>query len=400
MHRSFAVLISVLLVAGCTAALSESPSNSPVSASPQPTQVPTASPPAADLSPLAEALQFVPPNIFTVEFTDWAGLKEQKGFADLTGAATQLERDTFRETLLSAAVVGEPRNELEYISSATYHPIRRTLLEQWGFDAFDLRWEANLTGVGEPAVFVRILRMRDSFDLTTLRTRFEERGYAKETHGETTIWTHGIAQDPWLLIDGQLGMATVAVLESAHVMMLGGLDVERGRDGLVAVLDAMADPTVAASVRDPLDAAARQLDHPVGAYLAVGAQLCTQLDPANNPQFPAVAVAEIQAAGPLHLYAAFALGYSRAHEPIGRFVFTYASAADAESDLAGRESLARTGTLLGDQSGRSYAEIFTVESASVDALLLTIEVTPQDDLPQRLFQLPTVRSLSFAACAT
>jgi len=106
---------------------------------------------------------------------------------------------------------------------------------------------------------------------------------------------------------------------------------------------------MAASAREPLNAAAGRLDHPISAYLANGAQLCTQMDPANNPQFAADALAEIEAAGPLHLYGAFALGYSRAHEPSGRFVFAYSSRSDAASDLAGRESLARTGTVVGDR---------------------------------------------------
>lgn len=402
MIRSMLLALAVGLAA-CAAEIPD-PSSSSIESGAAPSASPSGPPsvsegPGPD-SPLAEALQFVTANIVTVEFVDWAGIKEQKGFGDLTGAATQVERDAFREAMLAPAVAGQPRRETEYLSALTYHPSFTTLVDEWGFDALDLEWEASLSGIGEPLVFVHVLKLRDTFDFATLQTRFEQRGYAHDTRGQATIWTHGISQDPWLIILGQLPMANVAVLESDHVLVIGSLDLQRGRDGLAAVLDAHAGPGVAASVRASLDAAARGLDHPINAYLAVGSYLCTRLDPANNPQAPPAAVAEIAAAAPLHLYAAFGLGYSRAHEPIGRFVFAYDSAADAEADLAGRESLATTGTLLGRQSGRTAAEFFTVDSTRVDGSVMSLEVTPRENLPQLLFHLVIDYALTFAACAT
>lgn len=89
---------------------------------------------------------------------------------------------------------------------------------------------------------------------------------------------------------------------------------------------------------------------------------------------------------------------ARRRTPSVRFVFAYSAAADAVSDLAGREPLASTGTMI--DSERPYAELFTLDAAEVEGSVLTIGVTPINDMPRNLFFLVARRSLSFAACVT
>ena len=56
----------------------------------------------------------------------------------------------------------------------------------------------------------------------------------------------------------------------------------------------------------------------------------------------------------------------------------------------------RTGTMIDQQ--RPYSELFMVEAAGVAGSVLTIGVTPTNDMPRNLFYLVARRSLSFAAC--
>lgn len=402
MTRSL-VMSLVVLLAACAPADggstvpgmggSAAPSFAPSPSAPSPSL------PAPPESPLAEVLLFVPPNVTQVEFFDWAGLKVQKGFAELTSAATELERGKVWESLTSPIAPDQPqRRETEYLPGTGYSVVRTILVEQWGFDAYDLVWEANIEGRSEPLIHFNFLRLRADFDFAALRSRFEERGYREETYGNATMWTHAMSMEPWAIVSGQTAMLNVAVVESTRTLILGGVESGRAREGMMAVLDAAANPALAASVRGPFETAGRALDQPIAATLRTGIHLCTEMDPANNPQFPAAVVEEIRAVAPLHLYEAFGLGYSRAHDPIGRFVFVYSAAADAESDLAGRESLTRTGTMI-DQ-GRPYSELLTVERAEVAGAVLMIGVTPTNDMPRNLFLLVARRSLSFAACIT
>jgi hypothetical protein len=78
-------------------------------------------------------------------------------------------------------------------------------------------------------------------------------------------------------------------------------------------------------------------------------------------------------------------------------VLHYANADHAQADLEPRRQLAQEGISLGTR--QPYREtVFTVKEAFVEGSDLVLQVTPVNDMPQRLFRMIFTQDMLFAAC--
>jgi hypothetical protein len=338
---------------------------------------------------LLEALRYAPKGVQQVEFTDWAQIKEQTGFADLTSGSPNEDRDLFLSNFIGRTDPPTPQREW---ATATLLQIIRFQEEHWRFDVLDLDWEAFIQArQDDQFVIAVVLRLRDGFDLDALIELLDERGYDAEVRGETTIRTHALTSEEWGLYPIQ--MHNVAILGDGRTLVLTTMP-----ESLGPFVDAAADPSLAATDRAPLEAAATALGEPSSAIVIDGPMLCTSLDPANQP-VPAPIQAEIDAATPLNLYTAWGMGYSSADDPIGRMVFVYGAPMLAAADLAGRQQLATSGHSI-RYEGRTYAEMLTVDGAAADGGNLIFGLTPYADAPKYLFEGIYRRDMTYAVCAS
>lgn len=386
---SWAALVVVLLAA-CTAA--PLPSQSPSAtiaptpaATAEPTATPLPTPDPGDLPPILQALRYAPAGVTAFDFTDWAQLKAEAGFPDLTSSATDEEFSEFLHALVGDAVANTPSPHYPRSELAS---LLRGMAPDLGFNATDLEWEAYMHAAGNPPGLV--VRFADHFDLQVLLARFDQVGYAVEDGPKDAVVYRLSLGSPAL--GPYLFMANVAVLADRRTLVLSTRP-----EALDGLLPGATDPSVAATDRATFEAAAAGLDGPTAANLQRGEPLCELLHP-DAPYLSDVVRAEIAAAAPLHAYEVVGIGYSRAHDPIGSIVFAYADEADAAADLPGRRELAAGGHSI-ENPDVSYSERFTLVDAVSEGPLLVLRLAPYLDSASFLMGSITRRDLSFAACA-
>jgi hypothetical protein len=184
----------------------------------------------------------------------------------------------------------------------------------------------------------------------------------------------------------------VAISPDGRTVVLAYQDAHK-----ILKMAARADPAVIAA--GPFGRVAAALGRPMAARIMDGQYGCsgTGEEHAYLSEDEAPLAREV---GVLDPYQAFGSGYERAGpgEPaVGRYVFAYERAEDAEADLSGRGRLIDEGYSL--VHGAPYRErAFTLVEATVDNEVLRLDVAPINDKTQALFDVVDGRSMVFAIC--
>jgi hypothetical protein len=398
-RRPWLVLSAALLiVAACSSQPSPTPTPSP---SPAPTQTapatPSPPPTPAVAGSLGEALSLVGPIPRTIWFMDWAALRSSVGAEDLTGASAF--EDKFRAIRNDSTLGGFGLTDLA------------THAADWGFDVFDLDWEAAVQA-GGPIVWT--LRLRDGFDPAVLVAKLDAYGFAAEQLPRGILRTGTMAnlrQGTRLL--GNPTFLNTGLLDDGRTLVLsfGGADEVRSvlTEGPQAVAD-LSVLSVAGLLGAPIMAAILVGDtcHDVAGTLAqVPADVRVVID------------AQLAGAGPLAAYNVLAVSYARAAGvTAGRIVMGYPEEGQAEADLEGRRTLAANGISLLSRDASAllhYADrSFVLVNARTAERSIVLEVgaptfatpTPNagtiilvtDFLPRGLVALVARHDLLFAAC--
>jgi hypothetical protein len=378
--RTIAPLLAVALTASACSllprqapAVAEAPGPSQT---PEPTAVPSPTPsPVPIPGHLGEALAFVPPITSSVSFTDWTALKTGVGAARLTGTSSFSAKAAALKNEATPAGFG-----LRFLGAHRY---------DWGFDVMDLDWDLLVIPVSGPPVWA--LRFRDGFDLGPFKHHLDDRGFKRETVQGGQLFTHPLdAQASWVS-STELAILNTALLADRRTAVLSSDEapvrdiLQHGPvDGLIASGRRVAD----------------LLGTPAAMTMLLGHQTCSDLVaglPTSPGELRAGIDAELRSAGTLHAYDALAISYSRADQVIGRIVMGYDDAAAASADVAGRTTLAQTGTSIA--SGGTYADtVFTLAHAAAEDGTIVFDVSPGDDQPARLFAMVDDRDMLFASC--
>lgn len=338
------------------------------------------SPQATDASEghLSEAFWFLPPGGTNVAFTDWGRIRASQGAADLTGDSP-LEAKV--DVLMST-------NEDEAAASAYALRFLRDHRALWGFDSFDLDWEATLS-VDGPPVFV--LRFRDGFDVASLMSLFDERGFSTTQADGAVIRSHDMDVTADWLHGSEFAILNTAFLDDGRTLVLSS--------GLKGVTDVLATRGMPRPLMRGLTPVLDALAGASAAWLAVGPGTCLGFAPL--PLVLGVSTSSMPpppSGEPLHPYVALGVGYARPDwDPMGRIAMGFPHEAWAQADAGPRTEEARSG--VGLRLGEPYADsLFTLERSAVRDGALVLEVEPLDDHPQRLFQMVGGRDMTFARC--
>jgi hypothetical protein len=354
--RRVLILALIALVAGCVTATEASPSpTSELRAVPPATTaaVPVVSPPveAPIPGPLADVLDLVGPIPGVISFTNWARIRESADATQLTGASPFLDK--------AMAI----RNDMT--TAGFQVSMLKSQATDWGFDVFDLDWDAQI--IGEGAAYW-VLRMRPEFDLQQFTSKLDAAGFAKEELAHGVLMTG--MPSPALAATGLLFTTTGIVDDGRTLILSPRTEVAR------AILTHGPRPAADLSLRS----VARLLGDPAAAHLVVRdvcgiAEYSLRTAPAGAR--PAVD-ALLSEAGALHPINALGVGYARAPALRGRIILGYPEAGVAERDLAGRRLLADRGFVLslGADPPVRYAErSFKLESATVVERAIVLEMS-------------------------
>jgi hypothetical protein len=328
-------------------------------------------------SNVSELITFVPPTAKSVGFTDWGRIKASQGAGDVTGGSPI---DDKVSVVMST-------NAREAAASGYGIAHLRSQYDTWGWDGLDLEWEATIQGEGPPLF---VLRFRDGVDLGPIQARFDERGFSTTSVPGATIRSPEMAlREDWVRA-GEFAILNTAFLDDGRTLVLS-VDLEQVQDMVANHGRYTVAPGVAAT--------AGQLDGASALFLVPGLDACLGFTPMPiDPGDPLASPDLSMPTAGLHPYAALGVGYDRVDwEPIGRISLGYLDQDTAQSDLAGRDQLARDGISL--MAGVPYADAaFQVVGERVDGTNLTFDVTPAGDKPRHLFDMVYARDMVFAGC--
>jgi hypothetical protein len=395
-------LVACLMAAGCAAAppamtppatelatpVPPTPElETPVPPTPEPA---TPEPPPTSASGLQDALAFVDRDTTQFSFTDWSTIWRSVGAEDLRGGSPA---EAKTDALRSLTVAEGPR-EAAFLSLILQRQM--TMYEDWGFDLFDLEWEASARPPdGQP---LRIVRFRDPEVVDRIAAQLGEYGFDRSHHGGGTLHRTQLADLAAHQLGSYAGMATFGLPPDGRTIYLGGLG-----EPAAAMISELLESGPPADPPAPLQAATDLLDAPTSLIIENDFDCDTVATTVGaSPAVTDAIDALFDRAGPLHPYLALGVGYRRAHEPIGRIVFVYATPQQAAADLEGRRLLAEEGISLTSQEAPvTYAErVFTLVDATLVGDAVVLDVVPVDDSPARLEQMLLRRDMLFAACTT
>ena len=342
-------------------------------------------------SPLMEALAFVPEasDPTSLQFVDWAQLKDLHGGAGISSTSPLAERQRLMLDIVRAEAAPM---DLGIDRLATWP-------DAWGWDSTDLDWEARVFGE------IAVLRFGEHWDVQPFRDALSGFGY--EAHG----FEGGVAYrpDPDAEVPSQLRFANmhgldihgreiteptvwVAISDDGRTVVLGRADgVGRSlRAGLKA------DPArVEAS---GFGRAAAALGRPVTASVLDGRSACSER---MNEWLMGEALEVAASVAPLHRYEALAAGYTRADAsalPDGRYVFAYPRSQQARDDLAGRRTLVEEGYPFNDSTSRYEDVAFSLVDARVAGSRLILDVAPVGGAPVHVLRHVRTSPILFATC--
>ena len=395
-HRHVALILLALaaLTGACAPAPLPSPApttaSSPASARPEATQAPaSAAAPAASASPtepadtplpataaLLEALTLLEPANDTIMFTDWAELKRATGSEGVTGTAAG-------QAKVNALGTEHPLSDA-WLSSSGAHRA------DWGFDAFDLAWEASGASIDG---ILHVLRCSDPAVPLNLLSRLDALGYAGEQQPRGVLRTGSLADIA--------GRATPSLaLTSAAVLDDGLTVVASSNPDLVRAVLASGPVTPES---DAAVAAAALIIDPTSAILlsddpctAITEALLSSRQERDGPSF----AEQLANVGTLGHPEVVAVSYGTGASVTGRVVLTYPDAAAAMADLEPRGILARAGSGI----ARPLADVQTVVDARLEGASIVIDLEPPAGeqatrgFARRLMTAVMVRDMVYAAC--
>lgn len=384
------VIVLAVVAGACTPAPAPTadPGSAPPSAAlPSPT-TPAASPaaasaaaspetqPSATPGALLEVLTILEPAHDTITFTDWVALKRASGSDGVAGESTVEAK---------VAALGS-----EYAASDAWLTSVKTHRADWGFDAFDLAWEATGTS---PAGVLHVLRFVDPAVPVALLAHLDALGYATQPVAHGTMRA-GTLKDQLGKVTPSPALATVAMLQ----------------DGVTVVASSNADLVRAVATNGPITpdsdaavAAAALIAEPTTAILLAG-DPCTAITRAvlTTPHAgdrPSVED-QLATAGTLGHPEVIAVAYGTGATVRGRVVMTYADPATAKADLEPRGILARAGSGI----ERPLAEVQTVVDARLEGSSIVLDLEPPAGevatagFARRLMAAVNARDMIYAAC--
>ena len=213
----------VVSLAGCVGVM-------PPESAERQTHSASSTPATSEAGPLL-MLGLLPGDAADVTYTDWTAIRAAAGL-DGTGASV---RDALFLELL------DQHTALSWFAG----PQRLSHLEAWGFDGADSNWEVTATFGGDASV--HIVSLDKSADWAGLMSRFTERGYSTENHGEAVLR----AAERDLFVDWQTAsdsaMLNVATIEAQHLLIMADdmadvmrvVDVSTGRESSLEANEAV-----------------------------------------------------------------------------------------------------------------------------------------------------------------
>ncbi len=348
--------------------------------------------PAADSTPMLEALSLLPADIDAFEFTHWAALKAIHGGSEVTSASPLAERQRLMLAMDQHEATTSPLG-LDRLA---------TWSERWGWDTTDLEWQASCCGASDYS----ILRFREDWDAGPFMARLEADGYERSDKPHATSFTLEPGTEApdrdflerVLQSEGPMGgapttRASAAISPDGHtVVLMRGPDAHK-----VLALAARADASAIAD--SPFGRVATALGRPLASSIRGERYVCSGTG-VERGYLNDEDARLVQAIGVLHPYQTFGMGYERAGpgEPaVGRYVFAYDRARDATADLPGRRRLIEEGHSI--RYGAPYHDrVFALVDAVAEGGQLILDVAPVNDTPQTLFDAVIDRDMVFAIC--
>ncbi len=371
-----ATAVMAVAVAGCGAV----PTAPPVIVSPSASAPASASlgTSAASLAPgagvadpaLVAALSYLSDDAPQVAFTNWATV--------LAGQAPGSASDLVK--LLTSL------NRTRAIPAGLLLPRIALLRETWGFDVFDLAWEADFSG----KALYSVLQFGHTFDLAPIVALLDKRGYDRgDDVGGAAVYSHKLEMaQPWVA-SAPLHMLNVAVLAADHRLVIAS-----SPDGLALALAAGSAATPAPdSLATRGRAVAAALASPYGALLTAEEGACHGFS--GGPAQPAASArADLSGVGTT---LATAIGFSAAAgAPAVTLALLYPDAAAAAKDVAPRTALTGAASV---RNGLPFAEVaMALANGRAAGPVVLFDGTPRDGRPQLAITAWLSRDLQIAAC--
>ncbi len=320
---------------------------------------PTASGTVTPRSNVSELITFIPPTATSAAFTDWGRIKASQGADDITSASPTDEK----------MAVAMSTNSEEAATSGYGIAHLRDMYDTWGWDSFDLDWEATIQGDWPAPVrapFPGRRRPRDPSPPTSTSAGSRARAVPG-----ATIRSHEMVLGERLAHGRASSRSSTPHSSTTAGRSSLSVDLDQVKD-VVANHGSYAPSSRAGrDRRQPLDGASAALFLPgLGTCLGFAPLPIDIGDPLASPDL------SFPTAG-LHPYAVLGIGYGRPDwSPIGRIIFGYLD----DSDRTGRPGgPPRAGHDRHQPACRCspYADaLFRLSRRHVDGANLTLDVAP------------------------
>ncbi|GAA4708188.1 hypothetical protein [Nocardioides conyzicola] len=301
-----------------------------------------------DETTFEQATAYAPPDAERLSWTDWSAVRKRAGaHLDADSSADDVQSfldDAFDDDLTSASAL---------VQSA---PV---LQSHFGFSPANAAWELFSQSTQGAVV---IIKLTDGSDFDGVGDDLEDAGFTRPTRGDG-VWVGGDTLLPEIGADLTPELQYVA------------LDADRGlvltsdrEDYLGQVVDELGQDTVPAPMRSVVSGSGE----PLSAAVYDGDNVCSKLAMSQaDADDQATADRLIEDAGTVDPMTAYAMSV----QPGGdvRAVMAFADDAQARTNARSRATLA-AGPAPGQ--GGDFSDRFSVESATADGDLVTIDLSP------------------------
>jgi hypothetical protein len=333
---------------------------------------------------LPDALSWIPADATGIKFTDWTLIKQDFGLASVTSTSSLDDRTKVLQEIVSRGY-----------GLASDFAVGTKLVahgREWGWDSFDLEWEAKLPPDVDVDTFV--LRTHDQFDLRIVLRKLLEHGFQRRDIGGAVILAHAADQT---LSTSEPAIANVALVPTEHVILASTSETMLQRS--------LATHDSGASLSLGLDRGVLGLvlEDVRSVSILAGIDTCELFRPENAaasaPKLIAPMQRQLAAVAPLGRYEVLAAGFKPVLDrPHVDFVMRYPTAAAAARDAAGRGTLARDGISV--RTGIRYDEsvmqssdlLFPIETD------LLLGATPVGGQAFTIFNAMRTNDMLWAAC--
>ena len=304
-----------------------------------------------DKTELERATAYAPADAERLSWTDWAGVRDRLGAhldASSSGAEVQSFLDKgFDQDLTSASAL---------VQSA------RSLQAHFGFSPATADWE--LFSQSEQGAVV-LVRMPDDTDFDAIGDDLADSGFTRPATGETDgeVWDGGDTLLPTLGADLTPELQYVALDADQHLVLTSDNEAY-----LEQAVDSLGDGELPGGMQDAISASGE----PLSASVYDGPYTCSALAMSHADRSDQQEADELVAqAGEVNPISGFAMSV----QPGGgvRVAMAFENDDQARTNADSRSSLAR-GPAPGQ--GGDFADRFSVESATADGHVVTLELKP------------------------